>query len=85
MSAKEMFEKLGYKQTKDNIFDDEEIKPQFEPYINYHNENKIEIVEIEFRFYSKRVWIYAVDKRTNCRIPALLNYQEILAIQKQLE
>jgi len=89
MSARELFEKIGYKQTKHNIFD-EEIKPnefitQDEPYINYRDENEIGIEEIEFRFYSKRVWIYAFDKRTNCRIHAPLNYQEILAIQKQIE
>ncbi len=89
MTAKDMFEKIGYKQIKHNVFDEQpkadEWITQDEPYILYRDENEIGVEEIEFRFYSKRVWVHAFDKRINCRIPAPLSYDEILAIKRQYE
>ena len=89
MSAKEMFEELGYTQIKHNVFD-EELQPyewvtQDEPYILYKQENEQAIEEIEFRFYSKNIWFKGYRKDIKHILPCPINMKELKAINKQIE
>jgi hypothetical protein len=89
LTAREMFEELGYKQIKHNVFD-EEPKPnewitQDEPYILYKQENEQAIEEIEFRFYGKNVWFKGYRKDLKHIVPCPINAKELKAINKQIE
>jgi len=86
--AEDLFAELGYKKICHNISNNKENGgwvTQDEPYILYRSENEDFIQDIEFRFYSKRVWIGAYSKKHNCRISAPLNKKELLAIQMQYD
>lgn len=89
MSAKEMFEALGYKQFKHNVFDEppkaNEWITQDEPYILYKLENEYAIEEIEFRFYGKNVWLKGFRKDLKHIVPCPINIKELEAINKQIE
>ena len=89
MTAKEMFEELGYSQIKHNVFDEEPKENEFitqdEPYISYIQENEQAIEEIEFRFYGKNVWFKGYRKDLKHIVPAPINTKELQAINKQIE
>lgn len=88
-SAKVMFEELGYKQEKHNVFD-EPIKPnewitQDEPYIVYTQENELAQEQIEFSLYSKNVWLSGYRKNLKRLLPCPIDMKELQAINKQCE
>lgn len=89
MTAKEMFEELGYKQIKHNVFDEppkeNEFITQDEPYILYSQENEQALEEIEFRFYGKNIWFKGYRKDLKHIIPCPINMEELKAINKQIE
>lgn len=74
-SAKVMFEELGYKQEKH----------QDEPYIVYTQENELAQEQIEFRLYSKNVWISGYRKNLKRLLPCPIDMKELQAINKQCE
>ena len=78
MTAKEMFESLGY-----TYYDNSHLNVG---YFEYHTENDVGEESIRFHF-SKIVSVHAIVKNglKRCVIPAPLNMDELKAITKQCE
>lgn len=70
MTAKEMFEELGYKQTD-----------KFPTYIEYLKKGKTAIIEITFDLEDKRV----IKEDFNTGYSYYIKYDELQAINKQVE
>ena len=70
MNAKEMFEKLGYKQT-DNL----------PTYIEYLKQGNTKITEITFDIEEKRI----IKQDFNTGFAYYIKYDELQAINKQVE
>ena len=87
MTAKEMFEALGYKCYENHP--KEEIKPntfttQDNPYIEYKQENETAIEEIRFDLWGKNVWFIGFRKDLQRQLPCPINMKELEAICKQV-
>lgn len=91
MTAREMFEDIGYEFRDHHFLDTQKtlgvMIPQDEPKLIYIGKAESYETRIEFRAYAKVVEVSvtynANDRRY--RIPAPLNYFEIKAIMKQFE
>lgn len=94
MTAREMFEALGYKFEDyhwSNIGSQATLVPQDEPMLIYtqYDDNRAVQEQIMFRQYSKCVdvslTVHIEETRELHRYPAPLNYAELKAIMKQFE
>lgn len=91
MTAKEMFEELGYEFYDYHFLDVPKSQnvmiPQDEPKLIYTERSERGEECIEFRGYAKCVDVSAVayENGKRYRMPAPLNYKEIKAIMKQFE
>lgn len=88
MTAREMFEKLGYSfyenhpkiESQQNTF-----TTQDNPYIEYKQENDTAIEEIRFDLWYKNIWFKGYRKDLKRILPCPINIKELEAINKQVE